>query len=49
MKTIICECGFRLGIFEENLDEIAAGVWGTISCPECKAMLNDDIKKLCEE
>lgn len=43
---VVCDCGFRLGIRKEDLDEISAGVWGTIACPKCKARLNDKIKTL---
>lgn len=43
---VVCNCGFRLGIRKEDLDEISAGVWGTIMCPECKTRLNDKIEAL---
>jgi hypothetical protein len=48
MKTIVCDCGFRLGIKEENLEEIQAGVWGNIPCPKCTKRLNDKIKNTSE-
>lgn len=46
MVVVVCDCGFRLGIKKFDLDEITAGVWGTIPCPRCKARLNDKIKVL---
>lgn len=41
---IKCDCGFNLGIREFDLDEIAAGVWGTIPCPKCNIRLNPKIQ-----
>ena len=43
MVVVKCDCGFRLGIQAKDVEEIAAGVWGTIPCPKCKARLNDKI------
>lgn len=44
MMVIQCDCGFRLGIKDRDYDEIEAGVWGSIPCPKCRAVLNDKIK-----
>jgi hypothetical protein len=47
--VIPCDgCGFRLLIPDEHMDEIAAGVWGTIPCPKCKASLNNKIKEILQ-
>lgn len=46
--TVNCKCGFKLGIRYNDLEEIAAGVWGTIPCPKCKTRLNDKIKGIAE-
>lgn len=43
---IPCLCGFNLAIREFDMDEIAAGVWGSIFCPKCKAYLNPKIKEI---
>ena len=48
MWTIPCDCGFVLGIEDKNIDEISAGVWGTINCPNCKARLNPKIQAIYE-
>lgn len=45
MIVVKCDCGFRVGIFPKDIDEIAAGVWGTINCPQCQRRLNDKIDK----
>lgn len=46
LLAVVCDCGFRLGIRQHDLGEIAAGVWGTIPCPRCKARLNDKIQAI---
>lgn len=48
MWTIPCDCGFVLGIEDKNIDEVSAGVWGTINCPNCKARLNQKIQNVYE-
>lgn len=45
MIVIKCDCGFRLGIAEKDIEEISCGVWGTINCPQCKCRLNDKISE----
>jgi hypothetical protein len=46
MWTFPCEkCGFVLGIENKNIDEVAAGVWGTINCPNCGGYMNPIIQK----
>ena len=50
MKEMIieipCVCSFRLGIRAFDMDEIAAGVWGTINCPACGKRLNPTIQEV---
>lgn len=46
MVVVVCDCGFRLGIRTHDIPEIAAGVWGTIPCPQCRKRMNDKIKEL---
>lgn len=53
MKTInennvSCVCGFILLIREFDLDEISAGVWGTIKCLKCETRLNKKIQEVYE-
>ena len=45
MAEIPCDkCGFKLGLREFDLPEIAAGVWGTINCPKCQNYMNPSIQ-----
>lgn len=39
-----CDCNWKLTIRRENLDEVSAGVWGTIPCQACGVRLNEKIK-----
>jgi hypothetical protein len=47
--TVICSCGYNLGVHKQDISEIAAGVWGPINCPECNKRLNEKIKELAGE
>ena len=38
-------CHWNLGIALSDLEEVAAGVWGTIKCGRCGDRLNDLIVK----
>lgn len=46
---VLCECGFKTAIYSRDLEEIAAGVWGTINCHACSRRLNKKIQELEEE
>ena len=47
--SVTCTCGFKLGIFDYQLEEMASGTWGTIPCPKCQEPLNNKIIELYEE
>jgi len=50
MWKIPCDkCNFILEIRDENIDEISAGVWGTIPCSKCGNRLNPKIKEVYEK
>lgn len=46
LKIVVCGCGYRLGVLSSHVEEIKAGVWGTIPCPGCRTVLNEKIKEL---
>lgn len=41
--VVPCPCGFKLEVPKIHLEEISAGVWGTIPCPDCGVRMNDQI------
>lgn len=43
--VVECKCGFKLGLNDEHVEEMAAGVWGCILCPKCNFELNDKIQE----
>jgi len=40
---VACQCGFVIEVPNCHLEEVSAGVWGTIPCPQCGTRLNDKI------